>query len=97
MRGRIPEGVGHIDCKYRNTQWGPCFVFRGAPDIIIETPSGDISGVLAIKDSATDEGSIGSGRIQIEFQMSKIKSYKANSFMPEMLSESFTWPLWQKH
>lgn len=42
MKGRIPEGVG-INC----------FVFRGAPDII-EMPSGDISGVIAIKDSATE-------------------------------------------
>ena len=61
--------------------------FRGAPDIIIETPSGNISGVLAIKDSCTEDGedsategsdsdsemSIGSGRIQIGFQMSKMK------------------------
>ena len=85
MRGRIPEGVSI-----------KCFVFRGASDIIIETPSGNISGVLAIKDSCTEDSedsategsdsdsemSIGSGRIQIGFQMSKMKSYKANSFMP---------------
>ena len=90
MKGRIPEGVG-INC----------FVFRGAPDIIIETPNEDTSGVLAIRDISIEDskeeasdsdsdgsdGSVGSGRIQIGFQMSKMKPYKANSFTPVKCGE----------
>lgn len=85
MMGRKPECV---DFK--------CFVFRGCPDIIIETQSED--GVVAIKDERRDDdagvedtdgdsdgstdGSTGSGRIQMEFQMLKTRPYKVNSFVP---------------
>ena len=79
MKGRKPICV---DMK--------CFIFRGCPDIIVETQNDD--GVVAVKDERRDDdevdsdsstdGSTGSGRIQMGFQMPKTRPYKINSFVP---------------
>ena len=80
MKDRIPKTISMKS-----------FVFRGSPDVIIEMPTGDIDGVLAVKDGAIEDsdsdsdgsgGSASSGRIQMGFQMPTTRPYKANSFVP---------------